>query len=134
MQQYNSSTLAWGSPGIPDIGALNPQGITGIGSDLFFSSGTGVVIKYSGGISTTLSINPGGDNYLGITTDGTDLWMAQNGTGFAARYNTSGVLQSYFPAYYAAGIAYTTIPEPATWALLALGLTVVVTLRRRRAA
>ena len=133
VQQYNSSTLEWGSPGIPDIGASDPRGITGIGSDLFFSSGTGgVVIKYSGGISTTLSINPGGDSYNGITTDGTDFWLAQTASGFAARYNTSGVLQSYFPANYAAGIAYTTIPEPSAYGMALVAGTALLTRRKRR--
>lgn len=112
VQQYNSSTLNWGSladPQIPDIYPSAPNGITGIGNDLYFSSNTGIITKYSGGVLTPLNINPGGDYYYGITTDGTDLWVAQYGTGFAARYDTSGALKSYFAAPYAVGIAYTTI-------------------------
>ena len=112
VQQYDSTSLAWGSPTIPDIGVAAPNGITGLGTDLFFASDTGDVFKYSGGVLTPLNINPGGDNYYGITTDGTDLWVAQYGTGNAARYNTSGALQSYFPATQAVGIAYTTINPP----------------------
>jgi hypothetical protein len=111
VQQYDSTSLAWGSPTIPDIGVSGPNGITGLGTDLFFASNGGLITKDSGGVLTTIVTSPG-DNYYGITTDGTDLWVAQYGTGYAARYSTSGTLQSYFPATQAVGIAYTTINPP----------------------
>ena len=132
VQQYNSSTLVWGSPAIPDIGVAGPNGITGIGNDLYFSTNGGVIVKDSGGVLTTLSINPGGDNYYGITNNGTDLWLAQYSTGYAARYNTSGVLQSYISAPVAVGIAYTTIPEPSAYGMALVAGAALLTRRKRR--
>jgi hypothetical protein len=132
VQQYSSSTLAWGSPAIPDIGIGGPQAITGVGTDLFIAQNNGFVSKYSGTNLTTI-INTFDTNY-GIANDGTNLWVAQYNVGNVGQYSTSGSLVSYFSLAAPTGIAYTTIPEPTTWVLLAFGLTVVVTLRRRRTA
>ena len=72
----------------------------------------------------------------GVTAVGNgDIWVSDFGTGDINRYNSAGALQSSFNV--GAGVTYITysaIPEPTTWGLLALGLTVVVTLGRRRSA
>lgn len=66
--------------------------------------------------------------------------VTEFGAGKVNFYNfTTNNLDSSFslaPGLAPSYLAYTSnaIPEPATWALLALGLTVVVTLRRRRSA
>ncbi len=110
VQYYNSSTLNWGPyeiPAIPDIGTSAPNGIAGLGTDLFFANNNGDVIKYSGGVQTTIVDNT--DGYYGITNDGTNLWVAQYVSGFAGRYDTSGNLNGFFPLTNPVGIAYTTI-------------------------
>jgi hypothetical protein len=115
VQQFNSSTLAWGG----NIGVQAPNGVTGLGTDLFFASGGGLITKDSGGALTTVYHNPG-DNYYAITTDGTDLWVAQHSSGYAARYSTSGALTGYFALTSPVGIAYTTLggmdDRYSTWA------------------
>ena len=119
VQQYGSTSLAWGSPAIPDIGIAGPNGITGLGTNLFFASNGGVITKNSGGVLTTVYHNPG-DNYYGITTDGMDLWVAQYSSGYAGRYSTSGELTGYFAIASPVGIAYTTLggmdDRYSTWA------------------
>jgi hypothetical protein len=131
VQQYDSTSLAWGSPTIPDIGVSGPNGITGIGTDLFFASNGGLITKDSGGVLTTIVTSPG-DNYYGITTDGTDLWVAQYSSGYAGRYSTSGTLTGYFALTNPAGIAYTTIPEPSAYGMVMVAGAALLTRRKRR--
>lgn len=107
--------------------------MTGIGNDLYYtgSNGTNNQIYMNGAVlSTTTAVNP-----FGLTNDGTSLWSADFGGG-VAQYNTSGTLLSSFSLHNPAGIAFTAIPEPSTYALLGLGLlgVAIARYRRRRAA
>jgi hypothetical protein len=78
----------------------------------------------------------GANSAYGVTAVGNgDIWVSNYGTGDINRYNSAGAFQSSFNV--GAGVTYITysaIPEPTTWGLLALGLTAVATLRRRRSA
>ena len=135
VQYYKSSTLNWGPneiPAIPDIGIGGPNGITGLGTDLFFASNGGVVTKDSGGVLTTIVTGIPGDAFFGITNDGTDLWVAQYSSGYAGRYSTSGALTGYFALTNPAGIAYTTIPEPSAYGMALVAGTALLTRRKRR--
>jgi hypothetical protein len=74
-------------------------------------------------------------NAYGVTAVGNgDIWVSDFGTGNLNRYNSSGVLQSSFNVgANATYITYTTIPEPASMGLLALGLPLLARRRRTRA-
>ena len=95
----------------------------------------GSVWKWNGVDAPSAFITGLTDPY-GVTAVGNgDIWVSDFGTGDINRYNSAGALQSSFNV--GAGVTYITysaIPEPTTWGLLALGLTVVVTLGRRRSA
>lgn len=95
----------------------------------------GSVWKWNG-VTAPSAFITGLTSAYGVTAVGNgDIWVSDFGTGDINRYNSAGALQSSFNA--GAGVTYITysaIPEPTTWGLLALGLTAVVTLGRRRSA
>ena len=96
----------------------------------------GSVYRWDGGTNPATAFITGLTSAYGVTAVGNgDIWVSDFGTGDINRYNSAGALQSSFNA--GAGVTYITysaIPEPTTWGLLALGLTAVVTLGRRRSA
>jgi PEP-CTERM motif len=112
-------------------GALKGIAIKTSTDNKFFVNFNGgqVISSQSGTIISNLS------NPLGVTYSDTldTIFVANWGAGTVGQYSLTGTqIGSSFSVPGAAYLAYTSVPEPTTWGLLALGLTAVVTLRRRR--
>ena len=117
-------------------GALKGIAIKTSTDNKFFVDFNGgqVISSQSGTIISNLT-SPLGVALTGDTVGTDTLFVANWGAGTVGQYSLTGTqIGSSFSVPGAAYLAYTAVPEPATWALLALGLTVVVTLGRRRSA
>jgi autotransporter-associated beta strand protein len=102
--------------------------ITGIGAGQFDRALVTGLLTFGG----TLALNSSG--YTAVFGNSVDLfnWSTTSGT-FSAITGTDlgGGLSWDTSSLYTDGVI-TVVPEPATWALLAAGLTVTMVLRRRR--
>lgn len=128
-------------------GLDNPSGIAVSGSDIFvaITGGSGSINEYTTAgvtVGTGTLISSGLTEPEGIAVSGSDLFVdnfagLNAGAGSIGEYTTSGLtvsgtlvsgLNSPF------GIAVEPVPEPSTWALLAIaGAGSLLILRRRRA-
>jgi len=87
--------------------------------DLFQISGSQSGSFATGGVTLT-------DNYTGtLVNNGSGVWSLTQANGFGGN-NTWTFTQS------TGDLGLTVVPEPATWALLALSMTTIMVLRRRR--
>lgn len=122
----------------PDTGVLY-TGIAYAGSDLFASYGgdqMGVTIRDLALNQTSFFGTPFTANGIAVAPDGSILLASAN---MLYDYSTSGALLKSFtypdPGIDYTGIAAGPVPEPATWAVMLVGLGLAgATLRRRRPA
>ena len=118
-----SGNLTLGSTATTTMDLIDYSLAPGVGFDQISLSGTTPALIYGG----TLTLNLTGSTQLGVYHLFTGF-SSQSGTFTGINY--SGGAGSF--DYATGDLTLTAVPEPATWALLAVSLTTVMILRRRR--
>ncbi len=104
-QKFSPATLAHIPSG--DLSAPGAGAITGAAADLYLTGTTTGLNGYLQRVSDSAVLAQGMTSPTGITNDGTNLWVAQNGNNAVANYDAAtGALISYFNIPAPMGIAY----------------------------
>ena len=128
VQGFNPTTLAYVGDARNNLGTAG--GITGTASELYYVSSSGGYVQTQ---TTATNVITGLSNPLGITSNGTDFFVANQGTNQILQYTTSGSFVNSFAVTNPNMVAYTAVPEPSTFVMLAVvGLFGFITVLRRK--
>ena len=136
-----SGTNLFGGQPLVGSGTLTTDGVTVTRNGRDAQAITGITGTYNGSTITALASVTGSDNYYYLT----DKFVSGNGLGFTTaagtnanlfdsagqyRINTTNPFQSGFVTATSSAVA--AVPEPASWAMLILGMGAVGFAMRRR--